>query len=545
MKKSKLPNQKKAYKDLAKRLNGYTRKILSIYAVLAKESSKIAISTNYEGDGEFSFADYPRTSKKVDALLDYYSNNMQTLVYNGISDEWKNSETLQDLLSKKVIKTFTRKIGEAKQKAYYEHNNAAKKAFIERKVKGLSLSQRIWNQRDDVKEALEKALSTGIEKGMSAVKLSKRVSKYLNDYPSLAKDYKKKYGKAITIQNCEYRSVRLARNEINMAYRTAEQERWSRMDYIKGKEIKTTNNLNHKPDMCDMLAGVYPSDFYWTGWHVNCMCYAIPVIMSEEDFWAKKGKNKQIDIPQNFTDWVNDNKQKIAKNEPVFFSQNKKYFKENVKEENLMPGNNKQQKSEYERMDKKEAVAEIMKQTGVTAEKADFMYESIRDFSFGAYQDMRTVQMGGTDIWDLRYSVKEWKERVDACEEFITKSPKWNGGSTYRGMHASESYLEELYEKSKNGTTINMNGISSWSTSKAVAEGYTFPNPKTPLRIIFETDDAQHGTSIAHISIHPNEREILCSKDNEYFIREIVKWKNNIGQDFYIVKLKNKMKLSK
>lgn len=542
---AKLPNQKKAYKDLSKRLNTYTRKILAIYDVLSKESAKIATSTDYDGDGEFSFADYPRTSKKVNAMLDYYYNNMRALVYSGISNEWKKSDTLQDLLTKKVIRTFTRKIGEVKKKAYYEHNNAAKKAFVERKVKGLNLSQRIWNQRDDVKEALEKCLSTGIEKGMSAVKLSKKVSKYLNDYPSLAKDYKKKYGKAITIQNCEYRSVRLARNEINMAYRTAEQERWARMDYIKGKEIKTTNNTTHKSDMCDFLAGVYPKDFYWTGWHVNCMCYAIPVIMSEEEFWAKKGKNKQIDIPQNFTDWIEDNKQKIVKDKPVFYSKNKKYFNLKIKEENLMPGNNKQQKSEYERMDKKEAVAEIMKQTGVTAEKAEFMYESIRDFSFGAYQDMRTVQMGGTDVWDLHHSVKEWKERVDACEEFIIKSPKWNGGTTYRGMHASESYLDELYEKSKNGTTINMNGISSWSTSKAVAEGYAFPNPKTPLRIIFETDDAQIGTSVAHISIHPNEREILCSKDNEYFVREIVKWKNNIGQDFYIVKLKNKMKLSK
>lgn len=545
MKKPKLPNQKKAYKDLGKRLNAYTRKIISIYETLAKESAKIATSTDFDGDGEFSFDDYPRTERKVNALLDYYSNNMQALVYNGISDEWKNSNTLQDLLAKRVIGTFTRKIADAKQKAYFEHNNAAKKAFMERKIKGLGLSERIWNQRADVKESLEKALSVGIEKGMSAVKLSKKVSKYLNDYPSLAKDYKKKYGKAITIQNCEYRSVRLARNEINMAYRSAEQERWARMDYIKGKEIKTTKNPSHKHDMCDLLAGVYPSDFYWTGWHVNCMCYAVPVIMSEEEFWAKKRNGKQIDVPHNFKAWVDDNKQKIAENKPVFYSKNKKYFNEKVEEEKLMPGNNKQQKSEYERMDKKEAVDEIMKQTGVSAEKADLMYESIRDFSFGAYQDMRTVQMGGTDIWDLRHSVKEWKERVDACEEFITKSPKWNGGTTYRGMHVSESYLDELYEKSKNGTTLNMNGISSWSTSKAVAEGYTFPNPKTPLRIIFETDDAQLGTSIAHISIHPNEREILCSKDNEYFVSEIVKWKNNLEQDFYIVKLKNKMKLSK
>lgn len=309
MTKPKLPNQKKAYKDLAKRLNGYTKKVLAIYAVLAKESAKIATSTDYDGDGEFSFADYPRTAKKVEALLGYYSDNMQSLIYSGISEEWKNSNTLQDLLVKRVIKTFTRKIGEAKQKTYYEHNNAAKKAFDARKVKGLGLSERIWNQRDDVKKALETCLSTGIEKGMSAVKLSKRVSRYLDDYPSLAKDYKKKFGKATTIQNCEYRSVRLARNEINMAYRSAEQERWARMDYIKGKEIKTTNNLSHKKDMCDLLAGTYPKDFYWTGWHVNCMCYAVPVIMSEEEYWS--GKQPNDTMPKNFTNWINDNKDKV------------------------------------------------------------------------------------------------------------------------------------------------------------------------------------------------------------------------------------------
>lgn len=326
MKKPKLPNQKKAYKDLAKRLNGYTKKILVIYGTLAKEASKIATSTDYDGDGEFSFADYPKTEKKVNALLDYYSNNMQALVYSGISDEWKNSNTLQDLLAKRVIKSFVRKIGENKEKAYYEHNNAAKKAFIERKVKGLNLSERIWNQREDVKEALEKTLSTSIEKGMSAVKLSKKVSKYLNDYPLLAKDYKKKFGKAITIQNCEYRSVRLARNEINMAYRSAEQERWARMDYIKGKEIKTTNNLNHKPDMCDLLAGVYPKDFYWTGWHVNCMCYAVPVIMSEEEYWGTR--KPTTEMPENFNNWINENKEKFKDSEtiPNSISRNERYI---------------------------------------------------------------------------------------------------------------------------------------------------------------------------------------------------------------------------
>lgn len=329
MKSKNLPNQKKAYKNLSKRLNGYTKKILAIYEVLATESAKIATSTNYDGDGEFSFSDYPRTSKKIDALLDYYSNNMQSLVYSGISEEWKNSNTLQDLLAKRVIKSFMRKVGETKQKAYYEHNNAAMKAFKDRTVKGLSLSQRIWNQREDVKEALEKCLSTGIEKGTSAVKLSKKISKYLNNYPSLAKDYKKKYGKAINIQNCEYRSVRLARNEINIAYRTAEQTRWAKMDYIKGKEIKTSGN-HPKHDICDELAGIYPKNFQWTGWHVNCMCYAVPVIMSEEEYWG--GTQPDDEMPKNFTDWVDDNKDKAAQSS--FIEPPKKAQEEDIASQN-------------------------------------------------------------------------------------------------------------------------------------------------------------------------------------------------------------------
>lgn len=327
MTKPKLPNQKKAYKDLAKRLNGYTKKVLTIYAVLAKESAKIATSTGYDGDGEFSFADYPRTAKKVEALLNYYSDNMQSLIYSGISEEWKNSNILQDLLAKRVIKAFSRKIGEAKQQAFYEHNNAAKSAFVERKKGGLGLSERIWNQRDDVKKALETCLSTGIEKGMSAVKLSKRVSKYLDDYPSLAKDYKKKFGKATTIQNCEYRSVRLARNEINMAYRSAEQERWARMDYIKAKEIRTSGS-HPKHDLCDELAGIYPLKFYWEGWHVNCMCYAIPIVMSEEEYWNVNVKRLVGEVPEQFDKYIDKNEDKIisAKSLPSFITKNERFI---------------------------------------------------------------------------------------------------------------------------------------------------------------------------------------------------------------------------
>lgn len=327
MAKIKTPNQKKTYKNLSKRLNQYTKKVLAIYTMLAKEAADIAISERYDGSEEFSFANYPKTKRRVKSLLNFYSKNMQTIVYSGISDEWENSNTLQDLLVQRVIKTYTKQIGQDRIKAYYEKNNAAKEAFKQRTIKGMNLSQRIWSQQEDVKKSLERALSTGIEKGMSAVKLSKRVSKYLNDYPSLAKDYKKKYGKAIDVSGCEYRSVRLARNEINMAYRAAEQARWRNLDFIKGIEIKISGN-HPKDDMCDILAGKYPKGFQWSGWHINCMCYAVPIIMSEEEYWSDMPKELFTDVPDDFNKWIGKNVDKIKanKNLPYFITDNTNFI---------------------------------------------------------------------------------------------------------------------------------------------------------------------------------------------------------------------------
>lgn len=323
----KTPNQKKAYKDLSKRLNQYTKKVLAIYTMLAKEAANIALSEGYDGNDEFLFANYPKTKRKIKSLLDFFYQNMKALVYSGISDEWENSNTLQDLLVRRVMKAYTKRIGQKRVTEFYEKNNAAKEAFKHRTINGLNLSQRIWNQQEDVKKSLERALSTGIEKGMSAVKLSKRVSKYLNDYPSLAKDYKKKYGKAVDVSGCEYRSVRLARNEINMAYRAAEQTRWHSLDFIKGIEIKTSGS-HPKDDMCDNLAGKYPKGFQWSGWHVNCMCYAVPIIMSEEEYWSDKPKELYTDVPDDFNKWIRENSDKIntSKSLPYFLTDNANFI---------------------------------------------------------------------------------------------------------------------------------------------------------------------------------------------------------------------------
>ena len=232
---------------------------------------------------------------------------------------------------------------------YYQVNNDALQAFQRRRDSGMNLSQKLWNQAEDYKRGLEHTLSVAIEKGMSAVTLSKRVSKYLEDFPSMKKDYGERFGRATDIHDCEYRSIRLARSEINMAYRSAEQMRWEQMDFIIGYEVKLSGNHNCKGvpqgafyDICDELKGRYPKDFKWLGWHPNCRCYVVPIIKSEERFWEDEDKrgddNEEItELPDNFKQWAVQNKDRIDKAEsrgtqPYFVKDNRERIKRAIKQ---------------------------------------------------------------------------------------------------------------------------------------------------------------------------------------------------------------------
>lgn len=272
MAKPRTPNQKKRYAALNKRLTKYVALVQSIYDSLNLEAASIVTSmTDYSADSEqpFRFGDYPQTRSRVNDLMRFFSHDIQALIYAGTTEEWKQSNLVQDLLANDVLKVYGMRRGDERVKRYYQPNNDALKAFQKRKDKGFTVSQKVWNQSYNFRRELEYAISSGIEKGQSAVTLSKRISKYLHDFPSLQADYKERYGEATDCKDCEYRSIRLARSEINMAYRTAEQTRWQQMDFIKGYEIKLSHS-HPKKDVCDELAGVYPKWFKWTGWHPNC-----------------------------------------------------------------------------------------------------------------------------------------------------------------------------------------------------------------------------------------------------------------------------------
>ena len=343
MGKPKTPSQKAAYKRLNKRLSRYVAAVEAIYDNLNAEAAKAALRAGYTAemaaDGKaFRWEDYPQTKASIENLQAQYVSDMGALINRGTSVEWKTSNELQDLLATKAMSYYDAQISGIEQRVYYQKNNDALKAFQERKDKGMNLSEKLWEQSDDYRTGLEAAISTAIEKGTSAITLSKQISKYLQDFPLLKADYTEMFGHANNIHDCEYRSARLARSEINMAYRKAEQLRWSQMDFIVGYEIKTSAQ-HPAGDICNDLAGKYPKDFVWTGWHPNCMCYKIPIMKTDEEFWAYDGRgeadetsvNAVTEMPENFVKWVGENADRISEARqrgtlPYFIKDNEKNF---------------------------------------------------------------------------------------------------------------------------------------------------------------------------------------------------------------------------
>ena len=351
MAKPKIPNQKKKYQELNGRLNRYVALVEQIYDTLNLEAAKAVSRTKYSPDSDkpFKWSDYPQTKKQIDDIQKHFVEDINATIYRGTTEEWKNSNEAQDLIANKVLKAYNAQVDKEKYKILYQTNSDALKAFQNRKDKGFNISAKLWQQSMIYKEELEAAISCAIQKGTSAVTLSKQISKYLLDFPLLQKDYKDRYGSAEHIQDCEYRSIRLARSEINMAYRTAENERWKQMDFVVGYEIKLSSSHHSRMphgDICDTLAGKYPKDFTWTGWHPNDLCYKVPFLKTEEEFWEWDGRsdvstesiNEVKDVPDEFKKWVLENRQKIEKaqkrNTLPYFLRDNKSIVQNINTEN-------------------------------------------------------------------------------------------------------------------------------------------------------------------------------------------------------------------
>ena len=161
MAKPNIPNQKKKYQELNSRLNRYVALVEQIYDTLNLEAAKIALNTEYDADSGtvFKFSDYPQTKKSIADIQAQFVDDIRSVIYRGTSDEWKNSNEVQDLMADKVLKAYTATIDKEKYKVLYQTNSDALKAFQNRRDRGFDVSAKLWQQSTVYKEELEAAIS--------------------------------------------------------------------------------------------------------------------------------------------------------------------------------------------------------------------------------------------------------------------------------------------------------------------------------------------------------------------------------------------------
>lgn len=337
---------KKHKENLAKR----ARKVQQLYDAAIKRIAQAAAPSLFDADPkkEFHFEDFHALKKEMEALMQDLGSSLQANIEDGDQESWTLSNTKNDAMVDSII--GKKKLPAKTVKAWKHPHLEALNAFIARKEAGMNLSRRVWNLTQQFKSEMELALELGMGEGKSAAALSRDIRKYLVEPNKLFRRVRDKSG-ALRLSKAAaayhpgqgvYRSsyknaLRMTATENNIAYRTADHNRWQALHFVIGIEIHISNN-HPTEDICDLFDGKrFPKDFKFTGWHPWCRCYAVSVLASQEEMdayttaimngedvshWKFTGQVEKM--PKEFDKWMKDNQQRIAsaKNMPYFIKDN-------------------------------------------------------------------------------------------------------------------------------------------------------------------------------------------------------------------------------
>lgn len=419
-----MPKKKIDYDKAAKMLFSRTEhcadNVRRLYAAATDELLKLSAMKAPNGvSAAFSFSDSKRLSEQANAILRALYSGVYNEIKGGVIAEWENANKSCDAL---ITSIFGKKVKEDNHYArFFARNKESVDAFFKRKSEygGLNLSQRVWKYVGDFKTEMEMALSVAMGEGKSAATISREVRRYLQrpdmmfrrfrvktgeqdifdadgnvvgKEPVYGRVWKRKVVDAVTgnvswqtvnlkdysfgrgVYRSSYKNaMRLTRTETNMAYRTADQERWQRLDFVIGYRVVLSDN-HPEPDICNDLSarrgekgnrGVYPKDFVFKGWHPQCRCYVVPILADDKEFEKiqeailndepiPESKNAIREPNKYFQDWWKSNKKRVseAQSLPYWVKDNPKYAR--IKREKTDAEKQSIQKRWNERKEKNE-----------------------------------------------------------------------------------------------------------------------------------------------------------------------------------------------
>ena len=340
----------------------------------------------------FAFANNASLRKRLEAIISRLCGDITCKIEQGSRDAWTmaeatNAAVISALAANNAALAQAMSAGLTKKAT-----DRALAGWLGRKTAGLGLSDRVWNLTSRLKTEMEQAIEIALAQGTPAAKLSQEVRhclqnpdnyfrrfRYQKQIPLFERDGSPKidpatgkqavrkewarkwkrryvdkegnvrwqdvdlndyrYGPGVYRSNYK-NAMRLARTEVNMAYLASDHERWKASWWITGTRIALSNNHPVK-DICDILAGDYPPDFKFTGWHPQCRCSAVGLTMSHAEICEYQRRKKAgedmtryevsgliKEPPQAFKEWVTDNihRFKDPSKLPYFLRDNAKYI---------------------------------------------------------------------------------------------------------------------------------------------------------------------------------------------------------------------------
>lgn len=318
-----------------KHVEEYLSQIDALFLSATYELIQLGVGYDYntQSGRPFAFSSNKSRQKEAEKKLSSFRNVLKIIIAAGITAEWAFANKKTDSWVKQLFPT--------PRKEWMSHNEDVLQAFRHRKTYGYTLSERVWDYSKQFQRQIELALTVGLKEGRSAAAISRDVRSYLKEPDKLFRRVRDQYGNLVPSKAMKayhpgqgvYRSsyqnaMRMARTEINSAYRQADYERWQRLNFVVGIEVKTSKSharwlakdwyprfkKGRAPlEICDVMEGRYPKDFKFIGWHPNCRCYAVPIFANQgtgKDWW-EDADNEVKDVPPKFREWLINNADRI------------------------------------------------------------------------------------------------------------------------------------------------------------------------------------------------------------------------------------------
>lgn len=494
-----------------KNLDRYARKVNEVYKAAVAEAAAIGqLITKFDPSRPFSFKDYPQTKDRIEKLLKTLQKGVEIAIVDGVNSEWTLANNKNNELCRWVFGNNVGKLTKEQERKYFNNNDKARSAFLARKESGLNLSDRVWKYTGQFKEEIEMGLDLGLREGLPATAMVRDLKKYLQEPDKLFRRVRDEHGQLHLSKKAKayhpgtgvYRSshknaMRLARTETNMAYRNSDYERWQQLDFVVGIEVKLSNN-HPVSDICDALAGKYPKEFRFDGWHPHCRCHAVTILKTPEEMAEDTDRilageepsgdsvNKVTELPPNYASWVEENKDRILR------ANSKPYFIRNNYENGDINGDLvwKSKTKEIEAQKAREAAKQAAKALALSNKMANNVLSVSKNWPNVQTKQLRELVESGSDSIGLRAEAKSVAKAIVEARKYAKELALANKMANNVLSVAKEwpdldvEALKELLKKADNAVLLK-------GEAKSIAKAINAAKKEDV--VLYQTQPTKHG----------------------------------------------------